>query len=193
MQNDVYVHPSAVVDGGVHLGEGTKIWHFCHVSSGAHIGPGCILGQNVFVGKVTIGRGTKIQNNVSVYNGVEIGDYCFLGPSMVFTNVMNPRAEVERKHEYRKTKLQRGVTIGANATIVCGVTLGTYAFVAAGAVVRRDVLPFELVGGVPARRLGWMCKCGEKLALAVEPAPQSIACAACQTGYYVDAGTVHLA
>lgn len=187
---DALIHPTAVVDAGAHVGAGTRIWHFCHVSPGADIGPACVLGQNVFVGKVRLGRGVKVQNNVSIYDGVEIGDFCFLGPSMVFTNVMNPRAEIERKHEYRPTRLQRGVTVGANATIVCGTTLGTYGFVAAGAVVRHDVLPYQLVGGVPARRLGWMCRCGERLALDREPADQSIACAACKAGYAVEGGTV---
>jgi len=159
-----YVHPSAIVDPGAHIGSGTKIWHFCHIMPGVEIGPDCSLGQNVFVASgVRMGRGVKVQNNVSLYEGVDIGDEVFLGPSCVFTNVMNPRSAVVRRGEYRSTKLHRGVSIGANATLVCGIELGEYAFVGAGAVVHRDVAPFELVVGVPSRRVGWMSKAGHRL------------------------------
>lgn len=158
------IHPSAIVDAGATIGEGTKIWHFCHIMPGAVIGRDCSLGQNVFVAnKVTLGNGVKVQNNVSIYEGVEVEDDVFLGPSMVFTNVMNPRAAVVRKDEYRPTRVCRGATIGANATIVCGVTIGQYAFVGAGAVVTRSVPPFALVTGVPATQLGWMSAHGERL------------------------------
>ena len=159
-----YVHPTAVVDEGAELGEGSKVWHFVHVSTGARIGKRCSLGQNVFVGRgVRIGDGVKIQNNVSVYEGVEIDDEVFLGPSCVFTNVNEPRAFLERKSEYRATRVGRGASIGANATIVCGHTVGEYAFVAAGAVVTRDVPPYALVAGVPARRMGWVSRVGRRL------------------------------
>lgn len=160
------VHPSAVVDAGASLGPGTRVWHFAHVCAGARIGAGCSLGQNVFVGNdVRMGDRVKIQNNVSVYDAVTLEDDVFCGPSMVFTNVHNPRAAVERKSEYRRTLVRRGATIGANATIVCGVTIGEYAFIGAGAVVTRDVPAFALVAGVPARRIGWMSRFGERLAL----------------------------
>ena len=159
-----FVHPTAVIDEGVEIGEGTKIWHFSHVMSGAKIGKGCILGQNVFVGRnVRIGNGVKIQNNVSVYEGVTLEDYVFCGPSMVFTNVINPRSEIERKSEFRPTLVKRGATLGANSTILCGVTIGRYAFVGAGAVVTKDVPDYAIVVGVPARLVGWICECGKKL------------------------------
>ena len=161
---DFFVHESSYVDPGAVIGAGTKIWHFCHVMPGAEIGEGCSLGQNVVVmGGVKIGDRVKIQNNVSVYEGVELEADVFCGPSMVFTNVINPRSEVVRKHEFRKTLVKRGTTIGANATIVCGVTLGAYSFVAAGAVVTKDISNFALVAGVPARHIGWACRCGVKL------------------------------
>ena len=156
-------HPSAVIDEGARIGEGTRIWHFVHVMPGAVIGRDCVIGQGCFVGNVRIGDGVRIQNNVSVYDGVTLEDHVFAGPSCVFTNVMNPRSEVNRKHEFRPTLVRRGATIGANATIVCGVTLGAYAFVGAGAVVRADVAAHALVVGVPARQVGWMCACGERL------------------------------
>jgi UDP-2-acetamido-3-amino-2,3-dideoxy-glucuronate N-acetyltransferase len=160
------IHPSAIVDAGAQIGEGSRIWHWVHVCGGARIGADCSLGQNVFVGNsVRIGNNVKIQNNVSVYDGVEIEDDVFCGPSMVFTNVYNPRSAVSRKDEYRNTLVRRGATLGANCTVVCGTVVGEYAFVAAGAVVNRDVKPFALMAGVPARQLGWMSRFGERLDL----------------------------
>ena len=162
----VVIHSSAIVDRGATLGDGSHVWHFAHVCAGARIGAGCSLGQNVYVGNdVTIGARVKVQNNVSIYDAVTLEDDVFCGPSMVFTNVYNPRAAVARKHEYRRTLVRRGATIGANATIVCGVTIGAHAFVGAGAVVNRDVAPFALVAGVPARQIGWISRTGERLAL----------------------------
>jgi UDP-2-acetamido-3-amino-2,3-dideoxy-glucuronate N-acetyltransferase len=160
----VFVHESSYVDEGAVIGAHTKIWHFCHVMAGAVIGARCSFGQNVVVmNRVRIGNNVKVQNNVSIYEGVELEDDVFCGPSMVFTNVINPRSHVSRRHEYQRTLVRRGATIGANATVVCGTTLGEYAFVGAGAVVTRDVPPYALVAGVPARRVGWMCACGERL------------------------------
>jgi UDP-2-acetamido-3-amino-2,3-dideoxy-glucuronate N-acetyltransferase len=160
------VHETAVVDDGAVLGEGTRVWHFCHVCAGARIGARCSLGQNVFVGNdVTIGDNVRIQNNVSVYDAVRLEDDVFCGPSMVFTNVYNPRAAVPRKDEFRTTLVRRGATLGANCTIVCGVTVGAWAFVGAGAVVREDVPDHALVVGVPARHAGWMSRHGERLDL----------------------------
>jgi UDP-2-acetamido-3-amino-2,3-dideoxy-glucuronate N-acetyltransferase len=174
-----FVHESAYVDDGARIGAGTKIWHFCHIMPGAVIGERCSLGQNVVVMNGTrIGDNCKIQNNVSVYEGVELEDDVFCGPSMVFTNVINPRSHVSRKHEYRATRVRRGATIGANATIVCGVTLGEYSFIGAGAVVASDVAPYALMVGVPARRIGWMCQCGERL-----PYDGTGRCGACGTEY----------
>jgi UDP-2-acetamido-3-amino-2,3-dideoxy-glucuronate N-acetyltransferase len=176
------VHESAYVDAGAVVGAGTRIWHFCHVMAGAVIGARCVLGQNVFVMSGTrIGDNVRIQNNVSVYAGVTLEDDVFCGPSMVFTNVVNPRAHVSRKDEFRPTLVKRGASIGANATIVCGTTLGEYSFVGAGAVVTKDVPPYALVTGVPARRTGWVCACGETL-----PARQgTLTCAACGAAYVV--------
>ena len=173
------VHESSYVDEGATVGAGTRIWHFCHVMPGAVIGARCNLGQNVVVmGGTRLGENVKVQNNVSIYEGVELEDDVFCGPSMVFTNVVNPRSHVSRKHEYLRTLVQRGSTIGANATIVCGVTLGEYAFVGAGAVVTHDVPAYALVVGVPARRIGWMCSCGVRLGDA-----GAGTCTACGTTY----------
>ncbi len=164
---DYFVHPTSIVDDGAEIGADTKIWHFCHISAPCRIGPNCTIGQNVFVAKgVEIGRNVKIQNNVSVYEGVVLEDDVFCGPSMVFTNVMHPRAFVSRKNEYLETRVKKGATIGANATIVCGVTIGRYAFVGAGAVVTHDVPDNAMVFGNPARQHGWVCDCGEKVELA---------------------------
>jgi len=158
-------HDSAIVDDGAQLGDGTKVWHFAHVSPGARIGAGCSLGQGVYVGNdVSIGNNVRIQNNVSVYDAVTLEDDVFCGPSMVFTNVYNPRAAVARKAEYRRTLVKRGATLGANCTIVCGSTIGAHAFIGAGAVVQKDVADFALMVGVPARRIGWMSRYGERLA-----------------------------
>lgn len=162
----VTIHPSAIVDDGAVIGDETRIWHWVHICAKAVIGERCSLGQNVFVAdNVQIGNDVKIQNNVSIYDGVVLEDGVFCGPSMVFTNVFNPRANVERKNEYRKTIVRRGATIGANATIVCGVEIGAYAFIGAGAVITRSVAPFSLMVGTPARHAGWMSKKGIKLAL----------------------------
>lgn len=164
VHREAFVHESAYVDDGATIGAGTKVWHFCHVMPGAVIGARSSLGQNVVVmNGVRIGDNVKIQNNVSVYEGVELEDDVFCGPSMVFTNVINPRSHVPRKHEFQRTLVRRGTTIGANATIVCGATLGEYAFVGAGAVVSKDVPAYALMVGVPARRVGWMCQCGARL------------------------------
>lgn len=159
-----FIHPTAIIDDGASLGEGTRVWHWCHVSAKAKIGRDCSLGQNVFVGNdVAIGNNCKIQNNVSVYDAVTLEDDVFCGPSMVFTNVYNPRSAVSRKDEYRRTVIRQGATLGANSTIVCGVEVGRYAFVAAGAVVNRDVKAFALMAGVPAKQIGWMSMHGERL------------------------------
>jgi UDP-2-acetamido-3-amino-2,3-dideoxy-glucuronate N-acetyltransferase len=167
--DDVQVHPSAIVDAGAQIGAGTRVWHWTHVSAGAVIGGHCSLGQNVYIGnRVRIGDDCKIQNNVSVYDNVTLEDAVFCGPSMVFTNVYNPRSDISRKHEYRDTLVRRGATLGANCTIVCGVTIGRYAFVAAGAVVNRDVPDFALIAGVPGRQIGWMSRFGERLELPIE-------------------------
>jgi len=163
---DVHIHPTAIVDHGASIGNDTHIWHWVHVSSGAKIGERCSLGQNVFVGnQVSIGNNVKIQNNVSVYDNVTLEDDVFCGPSMVFTNVYNPRSAISRKHEYRHTLIQQGATLGANCTIVCGVTVGRYAFIGAGSVVNRDVPSYALMVGVPARQIGWMSQYGERLDL----------------------------
>jgi len=163
------IHPTAIVDSGAQIGRSTRVWHWVHVCAGAKIGERCSLGQNVYVGNdVTIGDNVKIQNNVSVYDAVTLEDDVFCGPSMVFTNVYNPRSAIVRKSELRRTLVRRGATLGANCTIVCGVTIGEYAFVGAGAVVNRDVPDFALMLGVPARQVGWMSRFGERLSLPLE-------------------------
>lgn len=164
MERGWWAHPSAVVDEGATLGEGTKVWHFCHVMPGAVVGRRCSFGQNCFVGnRVRLGDNVRVQNNVSLYDGVTLEDDVFVGPSAVFTNVVNPRSAFPRKDEYRDTRVGRGASIGANATVVCGVTIGAYAFIGAGAAVASDVQPHALVVGVPARWAGWACRCGERL------------------------------
>lgn len=160
----INIHPSAIIDPGAKIGDNTRVWHWTHVCAGAQIGNACSLGQNIFVANdVVIGNNVKIQNNVSIYDAVRLEDDVFCGPSMVFTNVYNPRAAITRKNEYKQTIVRRGATLGANCTIVCGVSIGEYAFVGAGAVVNRDVKPFELVLGVPAKHSGWMCRCANRL------------------------------
>src|SRR5216684_2620 len=182
---EYFVHESSFVDHPCEIGAGTKIWHFCHIMAGARIGRGCVLGQNVMVGTgVIIGNNVKIQNNVSIYTGVVIEDDVFLGPSAVLTNVRTPRSHVSRKHAFQQTLLRRGSTIGANATIVCDVTIGRYAFVAAGAVVTRHVPDFALVYGNPARLHGWMCRCGERLPLPATGEPREASCGACGQRYH---------
>jgi UDP-2-acetamido-3-amino-2,3-dideoxy-glucuronate N-acetyltransferase len=187
---DYFVHQSSYVDEGAAIGRGTKIWHFSHVMTGARIGERCNIGQNVVVSTgVVIGDNVKIQNNVSVYTGVVLEDDVFCGPSMVFTNVVNPRSHVPRKDEYRRTLVGRGATLGANSTIVCGHSIGRYAFVGAGAVVTKDVPDFALAVGNPARVTGWMCRCGVKLATGPR-SPAAATCAACGTGYRSEAGSL---
>lgn len=175
--SEAFIHETAVVDDGAEVGSGSRIWHFTHVCRGARIGARCVVGQNVFIGpNVEIGDGAKIQNNVSVYAGVTIADDVFLGPSCVFTNVLTPRAHVERKDDFETTRVERGVTIGANATVVCGHVLGEYAMIGAGSVVTREVLPHAVVVGNPARPIGWACRCGELL-------PASGLCGRCADQY----------
>lgn len=184
-----FIHDTAVVDPGALIGTGSKVWHFCHVMPKAVIGQDCILGQNVFVGDdVVIGDQVKVQNNVSLYTGVQVEDYVFVGPSAVFTNVINPRSEVERKSEFRQTLVRHGATIGANATIICGVEIGEYAFIGAGAVVTSDVKPYQLVIGNPARQAGWVSRHGSRLDF------DSRGEATCKTSgerYMLDKGGVH--
>jgi len=178
-----FAHESCYIDEGCVIGDDTKIWHFTHVMSGAHIGERCNIGQNVVVSPdVVVGNNVKVQNNVSLYTGVILEDDVFCGPSMVFTNVVNPRSHVPRKHEYRRTLVKRGATIGANATIVCGHTIGRYAFIGAGTVVTKDVPDYALVVGNPGRITGWMCECGVKLASGSRPPIQS-RCASCGSLY----------
>ena len=184
------IHPSAIVDEGAQLGADCRVWHFVHISAGARIGSRCSFGQNVFVGNdVRIGDNVRIQNNVSVYDAVTLEDDVFCGPSMVFTNVYNPRAAVSRKAEYRRTLVKRGATLGANSTIVCGTTIGRYAFVGAGAVVNRDVQDFALVVGVPARQIGWMSRHGERLELALSGDGEA-SCSATGERYWLRNGLV---
>ena len=164
----VTIHPTAIVDDGAVIGEGGRVWHFTHICGGARIGEGCSFGQNVFVGNdVTIGNNVKVQNNVSIYDSVHLEDDVFCGPSMVFTNVYNPRSAVARKNQYRVTRIKKGATLGANSTIICGVTIGEYAFVAAGAVVNRDVKSYALMVGVPAKQIGWISQNGDRLDLSL--------------------------
>jgi len=165
-KQDIFIHPTSIIDEPVEIGKGTKIWHFCHVMKGAKIGEKCSFGQNVFIGsKVEIGKNVKVQNNVSIYDNVFIEDDVFCGPSMVFTNVVNPRSHIIRKDEYKDTLVKRGASIGANATIICGITLGEYCFIGAGAVISKDVPPYALMVGIPAKIIGWMCHCGVRLEL----------------------------
>lgn len=183
-------HPSAIVDEGAQIGEGSRVWHFVHVCSGARIGKGVSLGQNVFVGnKVVIGDQCKIQNNVSVYDNVTLEQGVFCGPSMVFTNVYNPRSLIERKNEYRDTLVKRGATLGANCTVVCGVTIGEFAFVGAGAVVNKDVPAYALMVGVPARQIGWMSEHGEQLSLPLHGQANAV-CPHSGISYVLDGLTV---
>lgn len=185
-----YRHDSAIVDAGAEIGEGSRVWHFAHVCAGARIGARVSLGQNVFVGnRVAIGDDCKVQNNVSVYDNVTLEDGVFCGPSMVFTNVYNPRSFVERKDEYRDTLVRRGATLGANCTIVCGATIGEYAFVAAGAVVNRDVKDYALVAGVPGRQIGWMSRYGERLDLPLDGDGEAV-CAHTGDRYILKKGEV---
>jgi UDP-2-acetamido-3-amino-2,3-dideoxy-glucuronate N-acetyltransferase len=192
MNSPVFVHESSYVDSPSEIGEGTKIWHFSHVMKNSRIGRNCNIGQNVVISpECVIGNNVKIQNNVSVYTGVILEDDVFCGPSMVFTNVYNPRSHVERKNEYRTTLVKQGATIGANATVVCGTTLGRYSFVGAGSVVTRDVPDYAMVYGNPARLRGWCCACGEKLAVTAEtPQGKSITCARCSQSYQYQGGAL---
>jgi len=185
--SDVFVHESSYVDEGCEIGKGTKVWHFSHLMAGARIGERCNIGQNVVISPgVVIGNNVKIQNNVSIYTGVLLEDDVFCGPSMVFTNVVNPRSHVSRKDEYRQTLVKRGASLGANCTVVCGHTVGAYAFIGAGAVVTKDVPDHALLVGNPARISGWMCQCGIKVASGAVP-PAQATCGACGSSYRADA------
>jgi UDP-2-acetamido-3-amino-2,3-dideoxy-glucuronate N-acetyltransferase len=192
MKETYFVHESSYVDEPCEIGEGTKIWHFSHVMSGSKIGLRCNIGQNVVIAPgVVIGDNVKIQNNVSVYTGVELEDDVFCGPSMVFTNVLNPRSHISRKDEYRRTLVKRGASIGANATVICGNTIGRYAFIGAGSVVARDVPDFALIVGNPGRVTGWMCQCGIKLDLSGDlQKEESAGCSACGKKYVKKSGAV---
>jgi UDP-2-acetamido-3-amino-2,3-dideoxy-glucuronate N-acetyltransferase len=192
MSKDYFAHESCYIDEPCEIGEGTRIWHFSHIMSGSKIGRRCNIGQNVVISpEVRIGDNVKIQNNVSVYTGVELEDDVFCGPSMVFTNVVNPRSHVSRKDEYRRTLVRRGASIGANATVVCGHTIGCYAFIGAGAVVIRDIPDFALVVGNPSRIAGWMCQCGVKLDMSPDRgSDEESSCPACGKSYRKKAGVV---
>lgn len=186
-----YQHPSAIVDEGAQIGEGSRIWHFVHVCGGARIGRNVSLGQGVFVGnKVVIGDGCKIQNNVSVYDNITLEEAVFCGPSMVFTNVYNPRALIERKNEYRDTLVKRGATLGANCTVVCGVTIGEHAFIGAGAVITKSIPAYALMVGVPARQIGWMSEYGEQLDLPLHGSAEAV-CAHTGTRYALQDRQLH--
>ena len=189
-QNGYLIHPTSIVDEGASIGVDTRIWHWVHISARAVIGERCSFGQNVYVGNdVRIGNNVKVQNNVSIYDAVALEDDVFCGPSMVFTNVYNPRSAVIRKNEYRRTLVQRGATLGANCTVVCGVIIGAYAFVAAGAVVTRDVQPYALIAGVPGRQIGWMSEHGERLALPLKGDAEAV-CPATGMTYRLVSGNV---
>jgi UDP-2-acetamido-3-amino-2,3-dideoxy-glucuronate N-acetyltransferase len=182
------VHPTATIDPGCEIGDDTRIWHYSHVMTGARIGSDCTIGQNVFIaGRAVLGDRVKIQNNVSIYDGVVLEDEVFCGPSMVFTNVTSPRSHVSRRDEFESTLVRRGATLGANSTVLCGLSVGRYAFVGAGAVVTRDVADYALVVGNPARQVGWVCECGVKLA-GMRLTVSTVACSACAALYRVDAG-----
>jgi UDP-2-acetamido-3-amino-2,3-dideoxy-glucuronate N-acetyltransferase len=184
MEKNYFVHESSYVDEPCEIGEGTKIWHFSHVMKNSKIGRHCNIGQNVVISPdVTIGNNVKIQNNVSVNTGVELEDDVFCGPSMVFTNVVNPRSHVSRKDEYRKTLVKKGASIGANATVVCGHTVGRFAFIGAGSVVTKDIPDYALIVGNPGRLMGWMCECGIRLEFSRDAAEQSCSCSACGKQY----------
>ena len=186
----ITIHPTAIVDEGAQIGDGSRVWHWAHICGGAKIGRDCSFGQNVFVGnRVVIGNNCKIQNNVSVYDNVTLEDNVFCGPSMVFTNVYNPRSAVSRKDEYRNTWVKQGVTLGANCTVVCGTTLGEYAFIAAGAVINRNVKPYALMAGVPARQIGWMSQHGERLDLPLTGNGQAV-CSATGLRYTLQNGAL---
>jgi UDP-2-acetamido-3-amino-2,3-dideoxy-glucuronate N-acetyltransferase len=186
-------HASAIIDEGATIGAGSRVWHWVHICSGARLGTNCSLGQNVFVAnRVILGNNVKVQNNVSIYDNVTLEDDVFCGPSVVFTNVYNPRAEISRKDQYRDTLVKRGATLGANCTIVCGVTIGEYAFVAAGSVVNRDVKPFALVVGVPGRQIGWMSRQGERLNLPLAGNSECV-CPSTNTRYVLRDGMCSLA
>lgn len=181
MSKDYFIHETACIDEGAEIGKGSKVWHFCHVMKDAHIGENCNIGQNVFIaGGVVLGNNVKVQNNVSLYTGVTCEDDVFLGPSMVFTNVINPRAFIERKDEYRPTLIKNGASIGANSTVVCGSTIGRYALIGAGSLVSKDVPDYALVYGIPARLRGWVCRCGEKLDFSND---KTTVCSSCQKSY----------
>jgi UDP-2-acetamido-3-amino-2,3-dideoxy-glucuronate N-acetyltransferase len=177
-------HETAIIDPGAVVGAGTRIWHWTHIHKAAIIGANCSLGQNVYVGKAVIGNNVKIQNNVSVYDSVVIEDDVFCGPSMVFTNVINPRSHVTRKHEYKQTLVRKGATIGANAVILCGHTIGEFAMIGAGSVVTKDIPSYAIVAGNPAKQIGWMCQCGIRL----KPRGSQATCDACGSCYSVDGG-----
>jgi UDP-2-acetamido-3-amino-2,3-dideoxy-glucuronate N-acetyltransferase len=187
--SEYFIHPTSVIDQPVDIGKGTKIWHFCHVMKGARIGERCSFGQNVFIGsKVVIGNNVKVQNNVSIYDNVYIEDDVFCGPSMVFTNVVNPRSHIIRKDEYKDTLVRRGASIGANATIVCGITLGKFCFIGAGAVITKDVPAYALMVGVPSKIIGWMCHCGIRLDLpATTGKDLEVECKNCSSSYRLQA------